>query len=79
MSFSTREPSQTAFIASNFKRAPKVLSYEEKGTFCLLSCEIKVLCKGKFHVIFLADSMTYVATGLWSPLKPFGTSRGKAD
>lgn len=63
MSFSTQVPSQTAFIASSFKRSLKGLCYEEKDIFCFLSCVIKVLCKGKFHAILPAVCLTYTATG----------------
>ena len=64
MLFSTQEPSQTAFIASSFKRALKALCYEEKDILRLLSCGIKVLCKGKFHDIHPAVCLSYIATGL---------------
>lgn len=56
MSFSTLEPSQTAFIAIIFKGALKLLCYEEKDLFRLLSCGIKVLCKGKFHTILPGET-----------------------
>lgn len=56
MPFSTREPSQTAFTASSFKGALKVLCYEEKDIFHLLSCGIQVLCKGKFRAILPGDT-----------------------
>lgn len=66
LSFSTQEPSQTAFVARSFERA---LCYEENYIFHILSCCIKVICEEKFHTVLPGDtyfchSQKYTANGL---------------
>lgn len=61
MQFSTHELHKTIFIASSFKGALKILYYEEKDHFRLLSCGVKMV---KLHTILPGGTffgLSYIA------------------